>query len=66
MSQLLYVAATCHIPKKIMTEVERIIYEFLRNCKHKVKTKVIIQDYANGGCKMIDLEEMIKAQKKKW
>ena len=64
LSQLLYVAAVCHIPKKIMTEVERIIYEFLWNGKpHKVKTKVIIQDYANGGCKMIDLEEMIKAQK---
>ena len=47
-----------------MTEVERIIYEFLWIGKpHKVKTKVIIQDYANGGCKMIDLEEIIKAQK---
>ena len=66
LSQLLYVTAVCHIPKKIMTEVEHIIYEFLWNGKpHKVKTKVIIQDYANGGCKMIDLEEMIKAQKNK-
>ena len=47
LSQLLHVAAVCHIPKKIMTEVERIIYEFLWNGKlHKVKTKVIIQDYA--------------------
>ena len=47
-----------------MTEVEHIIYEFLWNGKpHKVKTKLIIQDYANGGCKMIVLEEMINAQK---
>ena len=31
LSQLLYVAAVCHIPKETMTEVERMIYEFVRN-----------------------------------
>ena len=65
MFQLLYVAAVCHIQKKVMNEVENLNYELLWNGKlHKVKSKVIIQDYASEGCKMIELEEMIKTQKK--
>ena len=63
LSQFMYVAAVCQIPKKVVNEVEGLLYEFLWNGKsHKVKTKVVIQEYENGGCKMVDLEEMIKAQ----
>ena len=64
LSQLLYVSAVCHIPKKIMNELGNLIYNFLWNGKsHEVKTKINIPDYANCGCKMIDLKEVIKAQK---
>ena len=49
--------------EKVVKEVEGLLYEFLWNGKsHKVKIKVVIQEYENGGCKMVDLEEMIKAQ----
>ena len=59
----MYVAAVCQIPKVVIKGVEDLLHEFLWNGKsHKVKTKMVIQECENGGCKMVDLEEMIKAQ----
>ena len=40
LSQFMYVAAVCQIPKKVVKEVEGLLYEFLWNGKsHKVKNK---------------------------
>ena len=48
----MYVAAVCQIPMKVVKEVEGLLYEFLWNGKsHKVKTKVVIQEYENGDAK---------------
>ena len=44
------------VPDDRIQEIEQIIYEFLWNGKtHKVKTYVIIQDFKEGGHKMIDI-----------
>ena len=57
----------CNVPRKIIREIEVSIYEFLWNGRaHKVKCKVLIQNYGNGEYKMTDLDEMIKAQKIKF
>ena len=59
----MYVAAACHIPKKVVKELEGLLCEFLCSVKsHKVRTKVVIQEHENGGCKMMDSKEMIIAQ----
>ena len=64
LSQLLYVASVFHVPDNIMKEVEALAYNFLWNGRqHKVKQRVVTQDYEHGGCKMIDLYEMNKVQK---
>ena len=56
-----------HIPDNIVNEIEDLMYNFLWNGKsHKVKKKVIVQNYINGGCKMIDIKEVMKTQKIKW
>ena len=63
-SQLLYVASVYHIPDYILKEVEALAYMFLWNGRaHRVKQRVVIQDFELGGCKMIDLFEINKVQK---
>ena len=67
LSQLLYVSSILNVPSDIIKEVEELMYHFLWNGKkHKVKKRVIIQDYIYGGCNMVDLGETLKTQKIKW
>ena len=67
LSQILYISTVIHVPDKIVKEIENMIYNFLWNGKtHKVRKKVITQNYSNGGCKMIDIVEQLKVQKIKW
>jgi len=40
-----------------MKEIKSILYEFLWDSKpEKIARNIIIQDYPNGGLKMIDIE----------
>ena len=67
LSQILFLSTVLHVPDHIVKEIETLSYKFLWNGKqHKVKRKVVIQDFERGGCRMIDLEEMMKVQKIKW
>ena len=67
LSQLAHVASVLHVPEFVIKEIEDLIYTFLWNGKqHKVKKKVIIQSYEDGGCKMVDVHEFFKVQKIKW
>ena len=67
LSQILYVATVLHVPEETVKEIESLSYQFLWNgSQHKVKKRVVIQDYQFGGCKMVDCEEMFKVQKIKW
>ena len=46
---------------------EKDLYNFLWNNKtHKVKKNIMIQEYANGGIKMVDYKEFITALKATW
>ena len=66
-SQLLYLASVIHIPEWVIKQAEDIVYEFLWNGKgHKVKKKVVVQTYEQGGIRMGDLPTMLKIQKIKW
>ncbi len=67
LSQILYISTVLHIPDKIIRKVDDMMFRFLWNSNtHKVKKNVIVQDYCNGGCKMIDLLERLRVQKIKW
>lgn len=66
-TQMLYLSAILKIPDWAIKEMENTLYEFLWNGKqHKVKTKMVIQDYNDGGFKMCDFSIMDKIQKLKW
>ncbi len=67
LSQILYVSTVLHIPDSIVHDIDNIMFRFLWNGNtHKVKKNVVIQDYCNGGSRMIDLNERLKIQKIKW
>ena len=44
-----------HVPEDIISKINSMLFEFIWNGKaDKVKRKIIIQDYSEGGLKMID------------
>ena len=66
-SQLLYLSNVLHIPDWVVTEAEKIIYDFVwKGQQYKVKKKVVIQDYEQGGYKLSDIISMFKVQMLKW
>ena len=48
-------------PKGIVQELNRMLFKFLWKGTDKVTRLSTINDYENGGLKMIDLESMIKS-----
>ena len=67
LSQLLYTASLLSTPQWVLEEFERMAFNFLWNGKqHKVKKRVVVQNYSLGGCKMINIKEFLKTQKLKW
>ena len=67
-SQLVYVLSPLlGTNEKAIKEVNNIFYSFLWNQKGgKIKRNVIINDYSNGGLKMIDIQSFNKSLKAMW
>jgi len=65
-SQVLYITNMVGCSREFLNEINRIIFGFLWNGQDKVKRKVIIADYDNGGLKMINLESTIQTQRIMW
>lgn len=66
-SQIIYLMGLLPFPDDVIKDIECAIYNFLWSSKtHKVKKSVIIQEYKDGGCKMIDIRSQIITQKLKW
>ena len=56
-SQLVYVLSPLHTNAKTIKEVNKLFFSFLWNGKgDKIKRDIIINDYSNGGLKMIDIQ----------
>jgi hypothetical protein len=66
--QISYILSTMPSPtKETQKEIERTLYKFLnRGGQEKIKRKILIGDYSNGGYKMIDLKSYIRAMKIRW
>lgn len=66
-SQFTHIANLLPISDDVIKEIDQFIFEFLWNGKtHKVKKRIIVQDFNLGGYKMLDLRRMIMIQKLKW
>ena len=65
-SKIIHLASLLTFSGDLFQEIEQMIYGFLWNGKtHKVKKDVIIQDFKEGGHKMIDIRSLIMTQKLK-
>ena len=54
-SKFTFAATVLHVPQDIIKQINQILFNFLWGCKcDKVKRDIVIQDYENGGLKMID------------
>ena len=54
-------------PQKLISEVNTLIYRFIWNGKcDKISRKVVVNSYANGGLKMLNLECIQKSLKSTW
>ena len=66
LSKLNYISSLIVVPKWVMSEVEKITFEFLWNGKDRIKRNVMCQDYKNGGIRMTNYRLSVKAQRMCW
>ena len=66
--KFVYILSLLPAPKGIVQELNRMLFKFLWKGKgtDKVTRLSTINDYENGGLKMIDLESMIKSLRLAW
>ena len=65
-SKIQYVCGVLYTPQAVINKINSILYNFLWNGKDKIKRKAIIQDYEEGGMKMMDFESYVKARHIMW
>ena len=64
--KFVYISSLLPVPKEIVKELNQIIFKFLWKGTDKVTRLSTINEYENGGLKMIDLESMIKSLRLAW
>ena len=66
--KILYPLTVLHTPEKLyIMNIQSIFYDFLWDSKpDKIARNLIIQDYPDGGLKMIDIESYIHGLKAAW
>ena len=66
-SQLVYILAPLQTDQKAIKEINVLFYKFLWDGKgDKIKRNVMINDFSEGGLKMIDIESFNKSLKSSW
>ena len=66
-SQLVYIFSPLQTNHEAIKEINTIFYKFLWNDKgDKIKRKIMINDYSEGGLKMIDIASFNKSLKATW
>ena len=66
LSNLNYISSLRVVPKWVMSEVDKITFDFLWNGKDRIKRNVMCQDYKNGGIRMTNYRLSVKAQRICW
>ena len=64
--KLVYISSLLPTPKEIIQELNRLLFKFLWKGTDKVTGLSAINEYENGGLKMIDLESMIQSLRLAW
>ena len=64
--KFVYILSLLPAPKEIVKELNRILFKFLWKGTDKVTRLSTINEYENGGLKMIDLGSMVKSLRLAW
>ena len=65
--KLLYVANNMYVPLEFVKKVNNTFFQYLwENKPDKVKRETMIQDYGDGGLRMLNFPLMIKSMKAMW
>jgi len=64
--KFVYIFSLLPAPKEIVKELNQMIFKFLWKGTDKVTRLSTINEYENGGLRMIDLESMIKSLRLAW
>ena len=64
--KFVYISSLLPVPKEILKKLNQLIFNFLWKGLDKVTRLSTINEYENGGLKMIDLESMIKSLRLAW
>ena len=64
--KFVYILSLLPAPKEILQELNRILFKSLWKGTDKVTRLSTINEYKNGGLKMIDLESMVKSLRLAW
>ena len=64
--KLVYISSLLPTPKEIIKELNQLLFKFLWKGTDKVTRLSAINEYENGGLKMIDLESMIQSLRLAW
>ena len=64
--KLVYISSLLPTPKEIIQELNQLLFKFLWKGTDKATRLSAINEYKNGGLKMIDLESMIQSLRLAW
>ena len=62
----IYVCSILPTPKKLLKELNKILFKFLWKGVDKVTRASVINEYKEGGLRMVDLECMVKSLRLAW
>ena len=62
----IYVCSILSTPKKVLKELNKILFKFLSKLVDKVTRASVINEYEEGGLRMVDLECMVKSLRLAW
>ena len=66
-SKLWYLASFDHVPKDIINEANKLLWDFIWKGKREViKRAVFIQRHSDGGKQVVDIEAKIRSLQLKW
>ncbi len=67
-SQMVYPLMNTVVPEKALTEINKVVYEFIWQGMRRIKIKqnVLMQDYRNGGLKAPDIYSSYQVWKFSW
>ena len=59
--KFVYVSSLLPTPKEVIKQLNQLVFKFLWKGVDKVTRLLVINEYENGGLKMIDFEIMVKS-----